>query len=73
MTLLEIQAIRALPEEYVVEGVRAVRSENYLVAACPNLPAIIYDPTTKEWLVMNTAMPVKTSNTPQTDAASHQS
>ena len=53
MTLLEIQAIRALPDEYVVEGVRAVRCDKVVVVACPGKPALIYDPEIKEWRLMN--------------------
>lgn len=58
MTLLEIQAIRALPEEYVKEGVRAVCCEHYIVAACPYLPALFYSQSTREWCVMDTGKPI---------------
>lgn len=41
-----------------MEGVRAVRCEQYVVVACPTLPALIYDPGTKEWRTMEGAIPI---------------
>lgn len=70
MTLLEIQAIRALPEEYVKEGVRAVRCDKVVVVACPGKPAIIYDPETKGWRAMDTGflIPEKVGKLTRTEA-----
>ena len=49
MTLLEIQAIRALPEEYVIKGMRVVRHGPDMFAHAPGKPSLAYYPETKEW------------------------
>lgn len=42
MSLLELQAIRALPEEYLKDGTCTCLFKGYVVAMEANLPAIIY-------------------------------
>jgi len=42
MTKLEIEAIKALPEECCVDGLCCCTMNGYVVAMAPNLPPVIF-------------------------------
>lgn len=49
MSKLELQAIRKLPENYIIDGTLTMRCfDDYIVAMNPNLPLIIFE--NGEWL-----------------------
>lgn len=50
MTLLELQAIRALPEEYISEGGRITQVGNLVIVLHPGLPPMAF--SDGEWIVI---------------------
>ena len=53
MTKLELEAIRALPESMIVDGVVLCEFNGKVVLAERNSIPLMYDPATKEWVKFN--------------------